>query len=76
MMKKTVTISGTELDLVTWAVRGLVALIMFFLGQLYFQVQSMDEKIDALTSDAKVMRQAMRDHGFQVERAEKSAEKK
>lgn len=76
MMKKTVTISGTELDLVTWAVRGLVALIMFFLGQLYFQVQSMDEKIDALKSDAKVMRQAMRDHGFQVERAEKSVEKK
>ena len=46
MKKRTVTISGTEFDLVTWAIRGLVAVIVFFLVQLYIQVQSMDKRQD------------------------------
>ena len=75
-MTRKVTFGGMELDVVTWVVRAIIGLCIFFIHQLYVQVQDMDEKIDALKSDAKVMRQVMRDHGFQVERAEKSAEKK
>jgi uncharacterized protein YabE (DUF348 family) len=70
-VKRTVTVSGTELDLVTWAVRGLIAVIMFFLGQLYHQVQNIDSDVDGLKSDRETMKQSMLDHGWKVTQAEK-----
>jgi len=39
-------INETEFDFIKWAIRALLAVVVFFLAQLYYHVQQMDDRID------------------------------
>jgi hypothetical protein len=45
-MKKTLTIGNLEIDIVGWVIKGLIAVIMFFLVHLYTQIEDMDKRMD------------------------------